>query len=412
MADRLALAAVIVLTGSLAVLVGRDGDAAWQSARVLAVILLAVVGALLARRLSPTARGLVASAAGLVGLAVGVGIGVVHVAKSGPTVISVAGLGCLLSGLTLLVVGARLSLRGRRWWVSVGSVVSLLVASALGLLTVGQALAVVNVPPTELGASTPAEYGLDYQDVVTTTEDGIALSGWYIPSANGGAVVLRHGSGSTRTDTLAHAEVIAKRGYGVLMLDARGHGRSDGRAMDLGWFGDLDVRAGVDFLVSRPEVSADRIAVVGLSMGGEEAIGAAASDPRIAAVVAEGAEQRVPEDKAWLPDVYGVAGTVQGQLDKVMYAVTDLLTSAAPPTPLRDAAASAAPRPILLIAAGADADEAYAARAIRAGAPDSVTVWVLPGAEHTAGLRAAPQQWSQRVIDFLDGALDPGARAA
>src|SRR5206468_1520008 len=82
--------------------------------------------------------------------------------------------------------------------------------------------------------------------------------------------------------------------------DARGHGRSAGRAMDFGWYGDADVQGAVTFLGAQPDVRDGRIAAVGLSMGGEEAIGAAATDPRIRAVVAEGATGRVAADNDWL----------------------------------------------------------------------------------------------------------------
>lgn len=405
MADRIAATGGALLTLFVAFLVGRDGSPGWQVARVLVVLAVAVVVAVLARRLPPRARGLLAVVAGIIGVTVGVGIGLIHVATSGPTLVSVAGLGCLVSGLVLLAAGARMFLRGMRWWVCVPAIGALVVATALTLLTLGQALAAVNVPATPLGEATPADYGLQYRDVTAVTVDGVMLSGWYVPSSHGGAVILRHGAGSTRADTLAHAEALANEGYGVLMLDARGHGRSGGRAMDFGWYGDLDLRAGVDLLVAQPDVSAERIAVVGLSMGGEEAIGAAATDPRLRAVVAEGAEQRVPEDKRWQVDVHGLAGTVQGLLDHVTYAAADLLTDAVPPTPLGVAAARAAPRPMLLIAAGADADEGHAARAIRARSPETVTVWVVPGAGHIAGLSTDPEEWQQRVAGFLDEAL-------
>ncbi len=247
--------------------------------------------------------------------------------------------------------------------------------------------------------------GLEHREVTTTTTDGVTLSAWYVPSANGAAVVLRHGAGSTRTDTLDHAVALAEQGYGVLMMDARGHGLSSGRAMDFGWYGDEDIRAGVDVLASQPEVDPGRIGVVGLSMGGEEAIGAAAADPRIRAVVAEGASQRMPADKAWLSEVYGAQGTVQEQLDRITYGVTDLLTPADPPTALRRAAELAAPTPILLIAAGEVPDEEHAAAWIQAGSPETVTVWVVPGAGHIGGLRTVPEQWVDRVTGFLDDAL-------
>ena len=108
-----------------------------------------------------------------------------------------------------------------------------------------------------------------------------------MPSTNGAAVVLRHGSGSTRNSTLDHAAFLAHAGYGVLLMDARGHGLSGGRINELGWHGPQDIRTGVDYLVQQADVTRG-IGILGLSMGGEEAINAAALDSRIAAVVAEG----------------------------------------------------------------------------------------------------------------------------
>ena len=111
----------------------------------------------------------------------------------------------------------------------------------------------------------------------------MTLSGWFVPSRNGAAVVVADGAGSTRASVRAHAEVLAWHGFGVLAFDARGHGRSEGRAMDFGWYGDEDVGAAVAFVRGRPGVDANRIGAVGLSMGGEEVIGAAATNPGIRA---------------------------------------------------------------------------------------------------------------------------------
>src|SRR5205085_4257994 len=122
--------------------------------------------------------------------------------------------------------------------------------------------------------------------VLFPAADGGRLSGWCVPSSNGDAVVLLHGAGSRRSAVLDHAAVLARAGYGVLLFDARGHGKSGGRAMDFGWYGDRDVNGAVQFLTQQRDVGQGRILAVGLSMGGEEAIGAAASNPRICGVVA------------------------------------------------------------------------------------------------------------------------------
>jgi fermentation-respiration switch protein FrsA (DUF1100 family) len=283
--------------------------------------------------------------------------------------------------------------------------VGLLAALVLLVAPATLALASTNGPHAELGAVTPADRGLAYDDVTFRTSDGVRLSGWYLPSHGGAAIVLLHGASSTRTAVLDQAQVLARHGYGVLLFDARGHGASAGRAMDLGWYGDLDTSAAVSFLARRPGVDPSRIGLVGLSMGGEEAIGAAAADRRVRAVVAEGATSRSRADRGWLPTHW--RGRVQRGIDAVTYGLTDLLTDAPPPTPLRDAVRQTAPRPVLLIAAGDSPgdSEPAADRWIRAASPRTVSLWVVSGAGHTEGLATHPRQWEQRVVGFLDRAL-------
>lgn len=341
--------------------------------------------------------------AGATCLAVGLGLAP-HLAKDGLTPTSVVGLVAALAGLALLGLGVR------RVWRTGRLVARLLVVPVAVLLvatlalTVAQGVAATVVPRAPVSGRTPASVGLRYEDVAAVTADGVRLAGWYVPSANGAAVVLRHGSGSARSDVLDQAAALAGLGYGVLMVDARGHGGSEGRAMDFGWYGDLDIRAAVDLLVRRPDVHDGRIGVVGLSMGGEEAVGAVAADDRIRAVVAEGATNRVAGDKVWLADEVGVRGWLQGQLDRLTYGTADLLTAASPPPTLRASAAAAAPRPVLLVASAQSFEEVGAARFIAAGSPGSVSVWLAPGG-HTGALRAAPTEWDRRVGQFLDAAL-------
>jgi pimeloyl-ACP methyl ester carboxylesterase len=347
--------------------------------------------------------GALALLTGATSLAIGLGLAP-HLLQDGLTATSVIGLLAAFVGLGLLAVGVRVVWRTGHL---VGRLLVLplaVVLAATAALTLGQAVAATNAPRAPLGDGTPANVGLRYEDVTALTADGVRLAGWYVPSTNGAAVVLCHGSGSTRSDVLDQAAVLAKQGYGVLMVDARGHGGSEGRAMEFGWYGDLDIRAAVDLLSTRADVTGGRVAVVGLSMGGEEAIGALASDGRIRAVVAEGATNRVAGDKAWLSDELGLRGWLQEQLDLLTYGATDLLTPASPPPTLRASAAAAAPRPLLLVASAESFEEVDGARFIAAGSPSSVTVWLAPGG-HTGALAAAPAEWGRRVGEFLDTAL-------
>ena len=399
------LAAVAVGAG-LMIVVGRDGSPAWQLLRLVVVAALAAAtyGAL--RHGDGRRRAAIAFTIGLVGVAVGAGIGLPHLAKNGLHLLTVAGLFSLAGGVVLLCWGGATLVRAvrPRWRALV--VPALLAMVFVVVWTLGQAVAVTNSPRTPVGETTPADVGLNYRDVEFETVDGVRLSGWYVPSTNGAAVVLLHGAGSTRSSVLDHARALARHGYGVVLFDARGHGRSGGRAMDLGWYGDEDTSAAVSFLESQPDVDDGRIAAVGMSMGGEEAIGAAAADRRIRAVVAEGATNRVIGDKAWLSEEYGWRGAIQEGIEWLTYSIADVLTDADPPIALHDAVAEAAPHPALLIAAGNVAAERHAARYIASASPETVDVWVVADTGHTGALDTHPDEWEQRVTTFLDDALD------
>ena len=218
-------------------------------------------------------------------------------------------------------------------------------------------------------------------------------------------MVLLPGAGATRTAVLGQAAVLARHGYGALLVDTRGHGLSGGHAMDFGWWGGRDLAAAVSFLARQPGIQAGKIAVLGESMGGEQALAAAGSDPRIRAVVAEGAEGQQFADRGWRP--HDITGIIDRGMEWVQYTAAGLLSGAPRPMSIRDAIRAAAPRPVLIIAGGAVAGEPVAARWFQAASPATVQVWVVPHAGHTQGLATAPRAWEAHVIGFLNAALKP-----
>lgn len=354
----------------------------------------------------PRLAAVVALGVGMAAAAAGGGIGIRHLQKAGLTVQTAVGLTLLVLGLVLLGYAATVAWKAiHGWWrltlVPVALVVLVVVFSA----ALGVMYAVV--PPTALGAGTPADVGLDSREVTLSTSDGVEISAWFVLSRNGAAVVLKHGAGSTRTATTRHAGVLARHGYGVLMMDARGHGRSGGAGMDLGWYGDQDTTAAVSFLSRQDGVVPNRIGVVGLSMGGEEAIGAAGADPRIRAVVAEGATGRTAADNDDVrPEDY--ASTLERGVDWITYGVADLLTDASPPASLRSSVAASGDTEFLLVVAGTVEREKVAAASMRSADPQRVQVWTVPGSAHTQGLGTASAEWERRVVGFLDAQLKTG----
>jgi len=154
--------------------------------------------------------------------------------------------------------------------------------------------------------SFPEGLRLYYEDVEFRSEDGTLLRGWFIPSLNADEVayegeqalrrqrpgaVLCHGLGSNRAQLLPMAGYLNRNGYEVLLFDFRNCGLSEGDALSYGLRERKDVLAAVHYLAGRPSVDPKRIAVIGQDVGGVAALGAAALDHSIRAIVIAGVEK-------------------------------------------------------------------------------------------------------------------------
>src|SRR4051794_15993395 len=64
----------------------------------------------------------------------------------------------------------------------------------------------------------------DVRVVVPAADGAFAVCGWWVPSRNGAAVLLAHGSWGTRADMLGEARALGRAGFGVMLFDWPGHG--------------------------------------------------------------------------------------------------------------------------------------------------------------------------------------------
>lgn len=133
------------------------------------------------------------------------------------------------------------------------------------------------------------------------SRDGVAFAGTLLLPEGGGrapAVVLAHGSEDNDRYSFGPIPlVLAAHGYAVLAFDKRGTGRSGGDWRPAGV--DVlaaDLAAAVERVAARPEVDAQRIAVLGMSEGGWVAPFAAALTPRIRAIAAVSGGARTKGD--------------------------------------------------------------------------------------------------------------------
>ena len=314
------------------------------------------------------------------------------------------GLLALLAGVAMLVLGTRDLWRsrrrggsairrdGRRLAVLGGSVLVgylVLFQFAMGYGTTH--IASPEVPEVDLGRP--------FQDVTVPSADGVELSGWYVPSRNRAAVVI---IAMGRTSPGPHARMLARNGYGVLVIDPRGWGRSHGDPNAFGWAGSKDVRGAVDWVAARPDVDPGRVGGLGLSVGGEMMIQAAAETDALAAVVSEGAGERSVRE--FLSGVSGPDWLALPQYAALTTSVA-LFGNDTPPPGLEDLAGEVEEPMLLMYGEHGQPLERELNPKYAAAAGETATLWEVPGSGHMSGLDAQPAEYERRVVGFLDEEL-------
>jgi fermentation-respiration switch protein FrsA (DUF1100 family) len=146
--------------------------------------------------------------------------------------------------------------------------------------------------PTRQLVLTPDQIGLAYREVDFEAADGVRLHGWFLPARppRVGSVLFVHGNAENISTHIGAVAWLPAAGFDVLLFDYRGYGRSEGVPSLAGLH--LDFEAALDLLLDAPESAADKVVVLGQSLGGALAITALADSPkrdRVRALVVEGA---------------------------------------------------------------------------------------------------------------------------
>jgi alpha-beta hydrolase superfamily lysophospholipase len=198
--------------------------------------------------------------------------------------------------------------------------------------------------------------------------------------------------------------MLLQSGYGVVMMDSRAHGASDGEMASYGWLERKDVSAAIDELMNTEHP--EHIFALGNSMGAGIALQAAGSDARIEAVAAEAPFANLQEA------AYDYAGLQRWPLlGKTFFApgawvliyrgerLAGFPASEVSP----EKAVKARAFPLLLICDGADVVlPCRHSEAILRAAAGPKELWRVPGALHTAAMGTAPAEYRRRVVSFFD----------
>lgn len=255
--------------------------------------------------------------------------------------------------------------------------------------------------------------GAAEEDFSVRTSDGVELRGWKVRAASptGDWVLLLHGVSDNRAGELGAAEFLLRHGYGVVMMDARGHGKSGGNMVTYGWKERYDAVAIVNALEASKPVR--HLFALGVSMGAAVALQSAAAEPRIEAVVAEDPFANLREvayDYAGL-DVSPLLGKTLFR-PAVMVAMHSIRRDGGfdPDDVSPERAVAARAFPVLLICGTADHQiPCRHAKRIYEAARGPKDLWVVQGAGHASALGSAPAEYQRRVIAFFEKAKTASA---
>jgi alpha-beta hydrolase superfamily lysophospholipase len=253
--------------------------------------------------------------------------------------------------------------------------------------------------------------------------DGVLLRGWKVtpPNPNGSWVLLFHGVADNRVGVTGQAEFLLGSGYGVVMMDARAHGASEGSTATYGWLERQDTRAVIDRLFQDPLQGClaiphhgtgnacpppRHIFALGESMGAGIALETAATDPRIEAVVAEASFANLREaayDYAGLRKYPRLGKTLLSPFAWTLLYRGARLTA----IPLAEVSPAKAVGsrafPVLLICDEKDvALPCRHTQMIYDAARGPKQLWVVPNAYHTAALGFYPEEFKRRVLEFFE----------
>jgi uncharacterized protein len=250
---------------------------------------------------------------------------------------------------------------------------------------------------------------------IPSRDAGIRISGWWVPAADPAApaVVVVHGHTACKRDpdVLLPAGMLHRAGVSVLLIDLRDHGDStdeDGRYAG-GTEEYRDVLGAWDWLRNVQSLPAERIGLLGVSLGAATVLIASGEEPAVAATWEDssyadiGVAIRAELARNGYPELLEVGVAL------VQLISGDDLRSRSPLL----AVSKMTGRNLFITHGTADdrlsVQYAYQLIAAAEAAGVKVESWIVPDAGHTQAMRLDRKQYERQLVEFFDRALSTGA---
>ncbi len=248
--------------------------------------------------------------------------------------------------------------------------------------------------------------GVQPEGVVFEGRDGKPLGGWFVPAPPWvekpwPTVMLVYGYGGFKEQMAGYAKTIHEGGFATFMFDMVGSGLRRGEPVTFGYKERWNMLDAAQYLRTRPDVDAERIGALGISMGAATALLAAAEDPGIKAIVSDSSYADL--QGMVQPGVRAFVGSRALFLAPliVRYAETMLGMKSNEIRPA-EAAAALGDRPLLIIHGDCDTlTDPNSAQRLYNAASGPKEMWVVPECGHAYAPVVAPEEYKQRVNKFF-----------
>lgn len=244
---------------------------------------------------------------------------------------------------------------------------------------------------------TPADVGLQYEEVELRAADGVSLHAWFLPAQGTARATLLflHGNAENMSTHIGSVYWLPERGFNVLLLDYRGYGKSQGSPTVAG--AQFDIDAAHAYLLQRRDVDAQKIILFGQSLGGALALDYAGFSPRrnqFRAVITDSAFSsyrgisREVMSRSWITTAF-------------RWPLSLLISEDYNPA---RGIARITPKPVLIIHGKADSIvPPHHAEKLYAAAQEPKTLWLVDNVGHIGALRKPDTR--ERFIQFLTQVL-------
>lgn len=277
-------------------------------------------------------------------------------------------------------------------------------------------------PPPGPADPTPADSGMAYTQVPLAARDGTRLSGWWIVPADGrrrpdlAVVVLAHAADERgKASLLTVAPALHDAGYIVFLVDFRSYGASEGTRTTHGFLEQQDVEAAVR--LARERALGAPVALYGQGMGATACLLVAAQDPAIVCTIVDSPWESWDEAFFARAVAGGAGSAAAGSLDRfvprslIRWRLGQAIGFGFATPEAREplvAAPLAASRPVMAIYG--EKDEVipfrHQVKLVSAlGVPNATWAWRASGAGHLGAYASAPEEYRERLLEFLDASM-------